>query len=90
MSGQSTLAVAARTAGKPTGPGSFAVQSATDPERSWVVEWQSPRTKWCGCSAFARSRENTCRHVQAVFGAIEREWAARRAKESIERKRVAV
>lgn len=79
------VAPAVRVAGKITGPGTFTVQSATDPSQSWTVEWQSARTHWCGCPAFARSRENTCRHVQAVFDAIALEWEQRRASEKHER-----
>lgn len=73
------LSPAVRVAGTPTGPGTFQVQSATDPTQSWTVEWQSPRTHWCGCPAFARS--NRCRHSQAVFDQIALEWHARRAAE---------
>lgn len=80
------LSPAVRIAGKPTGPGTFTVQSATDPSQSWAVEWQSPRTHWCGCPSFAKSRENKCRHVAAVFAAIEQEWQQRRLQESDARK----
>lgn len=70
---------ARRISGNPTKPGDFAVRSATDPEREWVVLWQSPKTHWCGCPAFAKA--NRCRHSLAVFAAIEGEWAARRTNE---------
>jgi hypothetical protein len=80
------LAPAVRVNGKTTGPGTFTVRSATDPSQSWTVEWQSARTHWCGCPAFARSKENKCRHVEAVFAAIAREWQQRRAADVAARK----
>jgi hypothetical protein len=70
-----------RVAGEITGAGTFAVRSATDPDQSWTVEWVNARSHWCGCPAFARSRENTCRHVRAVFEAIRGEWGQRRINE---------
>ena len=80
------LAPAVRVAGVPTKQGTFTVQSATDPAQSWVVEWGSARTHWCGCPAFARSKENKCRHVEAVFRVIETEWQERRRADVSARK----
>lgn len=74
------LSPAVRIAGTPTGSGEFTVVSATDPNYSWVVTWQNARTHHCGCTAF--SKAHTCRHVKAVFAAIEQEWQRRRAHEA--------
>jgi hypothetical protein len=80
---EQVLAPAVRVAGKITGPGTFTVRSATDPSQSWTVEWQSPKTHWCGCPKFAK--DNRCRHSLAVFDAIALEWEKRRQSEKHER-----
>lgn len=78
---------AVRVSGNPTGAGTFTVQSATEPEQSWAVEWQNAKTHWCGCPRFAK--DHRCRHSLAVFAAIEREWQDRRANEKQQRERIA-
>lgn len=76
-----------RTSGPLTGPGSFIVPSASEPGRSWTVEWQNSRTHWCGCPRFELAKR--CRHVAAVFDQIAVEWAERRALEAQARQGVA-
>lgn len=72
-----------RIGGTPTGPGAFAVRSATSPEHEWVVEWRDSSALWCGCPGFTRRAR--CRHVLAVFDRIAGEWRERRANEKQER-----
>lgn len=78
------LSPAVRIVGAITKAGTFTVQSATDPDSFWVVEWINAHSKWCGCPAFTKA--SNCRHVRAVFAAIEQEWQQRRLQESEARK----
>lgn len=69
------MTVAIRLDGEACEPGSFAVESLSNPPYKWVVLWQTEDLSWCACPWFTRT--GGCRHSLATAETVGEERRAR-------------